>query len=65
MATSNQAFVSGMTRAMMVGGIIMAVTSVLAFIIVPARVQAARQDAPAVVHRGQPAPEKVPADRDP
>ena len=64
-ATSNQAFVSGMTRAMMVGGIIMAVTSVLAFIIVPARVQAARQDAPAVVHRGQPAPEKVPADRDP
>lgn len=64
-AAANQAFVSGMTRAMMVGGIIMAVTSVLAFLIVPARVQAARQDAPAVVHGGQPAPERVPADRDP
>jgi len=32
---------------MMVGGIIMAVTSVLSFLIVPTRVQAAREQAPA------------------
>lgn len=63
---SNQAFVSGMVRAMMVGGIIMAVTSVLSFLIVPARVQAAaREKAPAAVPGGKPAPETVPVDRDP
>ncbi len=44
-ATANQAFVSGMIRAMMVAGIIMGVTSVLSFIIVPSRVQPPREEA--------------------
>jgi EmrB/QacA subfamily drug resistance transporter len=52
--TSNQAFVSGMSRAMLVGGIIMAVTSVLSFLIVPTRVQPAREEAAAPAQSGKP-----------
>jgi hypothetical protein len=50
---------------MLVGGIIMAVTSVLSFLIVPARVQAAREEAPATAQGSKPSPETVPVDRDP
>ncbi len=52
--SANQAFVAGMARAMLVGGIIMAVTSVLSFLIVPARVQPAREEAAAPAQSGKP-----------
>ncbi len=58
-AVSNQAFVSGMIRALMVGGIIMAVNSVLAFLIVPTWVQAAREEAPSAP-AGRPLPPAAP-----
>lgn len=60
-AGSNQAFVSGMIRAMMVGGIIMTAASLLSFLIVPARVQAPREEAPPSA-AGHPLPETAPGD---
>jgi len=64
--SSNQAFVSGMVRGLMIAGIIMVAASVVTFFILPMRVQPAKEEAQAIdtPDTGSPAPDTVTRDRD-
>lgn len=45
-SSANQAFVSGMLRAVLIGGIIMVAASVITFVILPMRVRPAKEEGP-------------------